>query len=71
MSLPNYVGCLMEFIVFINILYENVFQNPEFFPTQVSISPKQSTLDCVHFSKKNYFLRNSREIREKKNRNSN
>jgi hypothetical protein len=26
------------------ILYENVFQNPEIFPTQVSLSPKQSTL---------------------------
>jgi hypothetical protein len=26
------------------ILYENVFQNPELFPTQVSLSPKQSTL---------------------------
>jgi hypothetical protein len=30
--------------VFIIILYENVFQNPEVFPTQVSLSPKQSTL---------------------------
>jgi hypothetical protein len=31
--------------VFLNtILYENVFQNPELFPTQVSLSPKQSTL---------------------------
>jgi hypothetical protein len=26
------------------ILYENVFQNPEIFLTQVSLSPKQSTL---------------------------
>jgi hypothetical protein len=26
------------------ILYENVFQNPENFPTQVSLSLKQSTL---------------------------
>jgi hypothetical protein len=25
-------------------LYENVFQNPELFPTQASLSPKQSTL---------------------------
>jgi hypothetical protein len=30
--------------VFIIILNENVFQNPEVFPTQVSLSPKQSTL---------------------------
>jgi hypothetical protein len=30
--------------VFIIILSENVFQNPEVFPTQVSLSPKQSTL---------------------------
>jgi hypothetical protein len=30
--------------VFIIILYQNVFQNPELFPTQVSLSPKQSTL---------------------------
>jgi hypothetical protein len=30
--------------VFIIILYENVFQNPELFPTQISISPKQSIL---------------------------
>jgi hypothetical protein len=28
----------------IDILYENVFQNPEFFRTQVSLSPEQSTL---------------------------
>jgi hypothetical protein len=32
--------------VFILIFYENVFQNPEFFPTQVSLSPEQSTLEC-------------------------
>jgi hypothetical protein len=30
--------------VFIIILYENVFQNPELFRTQVSLSPEQSTL---------------------------
>jgi hypothetical protein len=30
--------------VFIHIFYENVFQNPELFPTQVSLSPEQSTL---------------------------
>jgi hypothetical protein len=29
---------------FIIILYENVFQNPELFGTQVSLSPEQSTL---------------------------
>jgi hypothetical protein len=33
--------------VFIIILYENVFQNPKLFPTQVSLSPKQSTLVVV------------------------
>jgi hypothetical protein len=26
------------------ILYENVFQNPELFPTQVSLYPEKSTL---------------------------
>jgi hypothetical protein len=26
------------------MLYENVFQNPELFPTQVSLSPEKSTL---------------------------
>jgi hypothetical protein len=31
--------------VFNTILYENVFQNPKLFPTQVSLSLKQSTLD--------------------------
>jgi hypothetical protein len=30
--------------VFIIIIYENVFQNPEIFPTQASHSPEQSTL---------------------------
>jgi hypothetical protein len=30
--------------VFIIILYENVFPNPAILPTQVSLSPKQSTL---------------------------
>jgi hypothetical protein len=30
--------------VFIIILYENVFQNPELFRTQISLSPEQSTL---------------------------
>jgi hypothetical protein len=29
------------------ILYENEFQNPELFPTQVSLSPEQSTLDTT------------------------
>jgi hypothetical protein len=33
--------------VFIIILYENVFQNPELFGTQVSLSPEQSTLDVI------------------------
>jgi hypothetical protein len=31
--------------VFNIILYENELQNPELFPTQVSLSPEQSTLD--------------------------
>jgi hypothetical protein len=30
--------------VFTIILYQNVFQNPELFGTQVSLSPEQSTL---------------------------
>jgi hypothetical protein len=35
----------MEFLqVCIIILYENVFQNPELFPTQVSLYPEKSTL---------------------------
>jgi hypothetical protein len=33
--------------VFIIILYENVFQNPELFRTQVSLSPEHSTLVVV------------------------
>jgi hypothetical protein len=54
MSLPSYMGCLMEFCKC--LLYENVFQNPELFPTQVSLSPKQSSLDnlklfCFCFKK--------------------
>jgi hypothetical protein len=40
--------------VFIIILYENVFQNPQLFRTQVSLSPKQSTLVLVVFG--NYFV---------------
>jgi hypothetical protein len=40
MSLPH--GILQVFII---ILYENVFQNPELFPTQVSLSSEHSTLD--------------------------
>jgi hypothetical protein len=33
--------------VFIIIVYENVFQNPELFRTQVSLSTEQSTLVAV------------------------
>jgi hypothetical protein len=33
--------------VSIIILYENVFQNPELFPTQVSLYPEKSTLVVV------------------------
>jgi hypothetical protein len=33
--------------VFIIILYGNVFQNPELFPTQVSLSPEKSTLKMI------------------------
>jgi hypothetical protein len=40
--------------VFIIILYENMFQNPELFPTQVSLSPEQSTLYTSMFLRKNY-----------------
>jgi hypothetical protein len=32
------------------MLYENVFQNPELFPTQVSLYPEHSTLDWLLFS---------------------
>jgi hypothetical protein len=35
------------FQVFVIMLYENVFQNPELFPTQVSLSPEKSTLQGV------------------------
>jgi hypothetical protein len=31
------------------MLYENVFQNPELFPTQVSLSPVKSTLFPAYF----------------------
>jgi hypothetical protein len=40
------------------MLYENVFQNPELFPTQVSLYPEHSTLDVVHFSKNIFFNSN-------------
>jgi hypothetical protein len=36
--------------VCIILLYENVFQNPELFPTQVSLSPEQSTLPDSHYA---------------------
>jgi hypothetical protein len=46
MSLPNYMECLMELYKSLSIIfYENVFQNPELFPTQVSLSSEQYTLD--------------------------
>jgi hypothetical protein len=32
-------------LVIIIMLYENVFQNPELFPTQVSLSSEHSTLE--------------------------
>jgi hypothetical protein len=43
--------------VFIIMLYENVFQNPELFPTQVSLSPEHSTLDRRDFwqTRTNYW----------------
>jgi hypothetical protein len=41
--------------VFNTILYENEFQNPELFPTQVSLSPEQSTLHLLLFSAKQFF----------------
>jgi hypothetical protein len=41
--------------VFIIMSYENVFQNPELFPTQVSLYPEHSTLvGC--FSPAVYFI---------------
>jgi hypothetical protein len=40
--------------VFIIIVYENVFQNPELFRTQVSLSTDQSTLD---HARKNDLIR--------------
>jgi hypothetical protein len=50
MSLPDYVPTPPHVMlqVFTIILYQNVFQNPELFGTQVSLSPEQSTLvtDC-------------------------
>jgi hypothetical protein len=49
------MGCLKEFYKsLIIILYGNVFQNPELFPTQVSLSPEQSTLACIA-NVSNYF----------------
>jgi hypothetical protein len=38
--------------VFIIMLYENVFQNPQLFPTQVSLYPEQSTLKLILLSTK-------------------
>jgi hypothetical protein len=40
----DHKGCLMEFLVFINILDKNVFQNPLIFKQSISFSPEQSTL---------------------------
>jgi hypothetical protein len=37
--------------VFTIILYQNVFQNPEIFGTQVSLSPEQSTLNTAQLLK--------------------
>jgi hypothetical protein len=45
MSLAQLYGVLHAILqVFIIIVYENVFQNPELFRTQVSLSTEQSTL---------------------------
>jgi hypothetical protein len=38
--------------VFTILLYQNVFQNPELFGTQVSLSPEQSTLVKAKETKK-------------------
>jgi hypothetical protein len=39
------MGCLIKNLrVYNTIFYNNVFQNPELFPTQVGLSPEQSTL---------------------------
>jgi hypothetical protein len=37
-------GRIDNFTVVFWVLYEKVFQNPEIFPTQGSLSPEQSTL---------------------------
>jgi hypothetical protein len=47
-------GCFKEFyesVLLVVILYENVFQNPELFPTKVSLSPEQSTLVTVYYER--------------------
>jgi hypothetical protein len=42
--------------VCINILYENVFQNPELFPSQISLYRKKSTLVMAFFWKIESFI---------------
>jgi hypothetical protein len=51
--------------VFVIMLYENVFQNPELFPTQDSLSPEKSTLVITvfvtrgrHFWARNVWIEN-------------
>jgi hypothetical protein len=42
------------------ILYENVFQNPELFGTEVSLSPEQSTLVLFLFNTQ--FIYSNRDV---------
>jgi hypothetical protein len=42
--------------VFINVLDENVFQNPLIFKQPISFSPQQTTLGGVKFTKKPKIL---------------
>jgi hypothetical protein len=47
--------------VFIIMLYENVFQNPELFPTQASLYPEHSTLGWANINQ--YFYSNNEYFR--------
>jgi hypothetical protein len=42
--------------VFIIMLYKNVFQNPELFPTQVSLYPEHSTLTVSHMNMEGFVI---------------
>jgi hypothetical protein len=53
--------------VCIIILYENVFQNPELFPTQVSLYPEKSTLAAKIVMMLHHKLESCKEFLENKN----